>query len=322
METRKFTFKDLPDLLKSAFKDITDDYGFMFSAALSYYGVFALPAVLFIIIYVAGLVVGESAVQDQITAKIGSLLGEEASSQMTSMISQKGSSGSSGLLMKIVGIATLVLSASAGVMHLQKALNRIWEVKQDPDAGIGTTVSKRLLSILVVVGLGIMMLAFIMISSFWSAFSNQITQSLNLPQYINGVFWVANFAISFGFIWLLFAVVFKVVPDAKITFSTVWVGSGVTAFLFVLGQFAISFYLTKANPGEAYGPAGPIIVLMVWFYYSALITLLGAEITQAYAKKYQRGIRPSKHALKVITRYEKDPHDISEHEHRQPRAAS
>ena len=295
---KKFKLKDLPSLFKSAFKEITDDYAFMFSAALAYYGIFAMPAVLFLIIYIAGLIVGEGSVQDQIMGKLSSILGEKSTEQMQTMISNTGASGEN-IWMTIIGAVMIIFSASAVVAHLQKALNRIWEVRIDPDAGLKITIMERLKSIGVIFSLGIFMLAFMIITSFFSGFSSAITEGM--PDFMNWIFYVVNFLISFGFIWLLFALVFKIVPDVEIKYSTVWVGAAVTAFLFVVGQFLLSIYLTKSNPGESFGPAGPIIVIMIWMYYSALITLFGAEITQEYAKRFGKGIKPSTHAVKMIT---------------------
>lgn len=289
-------FKDVPSLLKDTFKEWNEEDPFDLSAVVAYYAIFSLPALLIIIITIASVFFGREAVEGRIVGQIGSMIGKEAGIQIQGIIANASKTGNS-VLTSIIGIATLLFGAANTFLTLQKSLNKIWDVKPDPKKGGWKRLLKvRGISFGIVLALGFLLMISLVLTAGLAALSDMVMKIM--PDYMLYVFHVLNFIISFGFIMLLFAILFKFLPDAKIEWRSVWVGAILTAFLFTLGKYGLGFYFGKANPGSTYGAAGAIILMLLWVSYSCLILFFGAEFTKVYAEKYGQSIEPADDAVR------------------------
>ena len=269
-------------LLKEAFEKWSADKAPRLGAALSYYTVFSLVPLLVLAISIAGLVFGTEAAQQAIMAQIESLVGPQSAAAIKQMleIAQKPSSGA---LASAIAVVTLLLGASGVFAQLQDALNTVWGVEPKAGRGLWGTIKDRLFSLMAVLGTGFLLLVSLVLSAALAAFGKMFQG--RLPGH-EGLLHLADLAISFGVITLLFAMMFKLLPDAKIAWRDVWIGAGLTSVLFTVGKFAIGMYLGKADVGSAYGAAGSLVILLVWVYYSSQILLYGAEFTSVYANRY------------------------------------
>jgi membrane protein len=289
-----FKWKDLPELLKKTYKEWSDDEAFDLSAIVAYYSVFSLPALLIIIITIAGALFEQEAVQGQISGEIGKMLGKDAGNEIQTMVKNSYVSNN-GIVAMIVGIGVLLFGATGVFIALQKALNRIWDVKPDPNkSGILKLLLDRVTSLGMILVIGFLLLISLVISAMLSVLQEWLIQFV--PEWLVIVFQVLNFMISFLVISVLFAALFKYLPDVKIPWRVVWKGAVITAFLFVIGKFALSLYFGKAEPGSTYGAAGSVILILLWVSYSSLILFFGAEFTQVYADYIGENIVPSEHA--------------------------
>ncbi len=195
-----------------------------------------------------------------------------------------------------ISIVVLLVGASGVFIQLQNALNTVWDVKVKPDAGIMNFIRKRLLSFSAVLGIGFLLLVSLLASAALSGMNKYMSGLLPGADWV----WEAiNMVVSFGFITLLFALMFRYLPDVEIQWSDVWVGALITAGLFVLGKFLLGLYLGQGSFGSTYGAAGSLVILLAWVYYSAQILFFGAEITQAYAREYGGRIVPNDHAVRI-----------------------
>jgi membrane protein len=287
-------------LLKAAFKDFGEDECGIRAAALAYFTVFALPPLLTLLIMVAGMVWDPQDVQKALTSQFSGMMGESGGQQISTIIAQADKPGSGGLFATLASIAGLVFGATGAFIQLQGALNRAWEVKPDPaQGGVMRFITKRLLSLGMVLGIGFLLAVSLALSAGVSAVGGAIGSGIPEP-----VLHVLNFAVSFLVLGLLFSAMFKVLPDAKVAWRDVWVGGFVTALLFVLGKFAIGLYLGRSSPGDAFGAAGALAVVLVWAYYSGMILLFGAEFTQQWAVERGSGVEPKEGAVHVVEKEE------------------
>ena len=287
-------------LFKKSFKDFIDDDCMDSAAALSYYTIFSLPAVLVLLLLLVSWVMDPNDVRGGLESQMQSLMGPSAGEQVKTIIEESEQRPSNGLIPTLLGLAGLIFGATGAFGQLQKTLNRTWDVEPDPNqGGIKAFLSKRVFSLGIILVVAFMLLVSLVISTALSGVSDRLGSFL--PEGLSGpVLHVINLVISLGAITLLFAAMFKVLPDAKISWRSVWVGATVTAVLFVIGKFLIGLYLGKSNPGEAYGAAGSLAVLLLWVYYSSLIVLFGAEFTETWAQE-RRGetIEPEAGAIRV-----------------------
>jgi membrane protein len=281
------------DVLKEAYREWSEDKASRLAAALAYYTAFSIAPLLLIAISIAGLVFGRAAAQGQVFGQLQGLLGPEAAGTIQASIATSQDTGAS-TLSAIIGLAMLVWSASNVFSQLQDALNTIWEVQPDPRAGIGATVKRRFLSMTMVLGIGFLLLVSLLLSAGISVVG-AFFQGL-LPG--GAVVWqFVNVLLSFGIITLLFAAIYKILPDVEIAWSDVWVGAAATALLFTIGKLLIGLYLGHATVGSTFGAAGSLLVFLVWVYYSAQILFFGAELTQVYARKFGSRIKPAAGAI-------------------------
>lgn len=283
-------------VFKGAFKDFADDECAVRAAALAYYTVFALPPLLILLLMVAGMIWDPPQVQRALETQFSGMIGQDAARQIHDMIAAGDEAQGKGAFATVLSVAGLLFGATGAFMQLQGALNRAWEVKPDPaKGGIMRFVTKRLLSLGMVMGLGFLLSVSLAISALLSAFGDRIGGSLSGP-----VLMALNLVISLAVLGVLFAGIFKVLPDAIIAWKDVLLGGLVTAVLFTIGKFAIGLYLGRSNPGSAFGAASALAVILVWTYYAGMIILFGAEFTQAWARRRGDGIRPKKDAVRVV----------------------
>lgn len=279
------------DLLSTTFREVGDDDVPTLAAAIAYYTVFSLPPLLVLIVAIAGAVLGPERVTEMITAQVGSAVGGGAADAVATMIENASSLGS-GIGAKLAGIAALLFGATGAFGQLQKALNRAWEIEASGEGGaIQTILLKRVLSFGMVLTIAFLLLVSLVISSVLAALGSAAA-SVAGEGVVGAGLQVLNVVVSFGVTAALFAVLFRYLPDVRIEWRDVAVGAFVTALLFTLGKTAIGIYLGRAEPGSAFGAAGSLALLLVWIYYSALIVLVGAEFTQAWAQHVGGGIKP------------------------------
>lgn len=268
---------------------------FMQSAVIAYYAIFCMPGLLVIVISVGALFFKRDVITGQLFTQISSIMGIETARQVQDMIISISQTNKS-LVATIIGIITVLLGATGVFVELQKALNVIWEVKARPRKAILTLLRTRLFSFGLLLSIGFLLLISLTITTIIAIMGEWVMN--HWPNIILVIFYVLNFIISFGVVMLLFLLLFKILPDAKIQWKHLWWGSILTAFLFILGKAAIGFYLSKTNPGSAYGAAGSIVLILLWVSYSSMIFFFGAEFTRAYADHVTGEVLPTEIASK------------------------
>ena len=277
------------DLLTTTFREVGDDDVTSLAAAIAYYTVFSLPPLLVLIVGLAGAFLGPDKVTDLIAGQVGSNVGGGAEDAVRTMIDNASTLGT-GIGAKLAGVAALLFGATGAFGQLQKALNRAWEVEPAGERGAFLSlILKRFLSFGMVLTVAFLLLVSLVVSSVLAALGDAAASVAGEGVVGVGV-QLLNVVVGFGVTAALFAVLFRVLPDAEISWRDVAVGATVTAALFTLGKTAIGFYLGRAEPGSAFGAAGSLALLLVWIYYSALIVLVGAEFTQAWAERVGSGI--------------------------------
>lgn len=292
--------KDTLTLVKDSGKDFIDDDCPTQAAALSYYTIFSLPPLLMLILLILGAVLDPQDIQGQLESQIGGLMGPSATEQIRTILQQAHQPGSGGLLPTLLSIGALLLGATGAFGQLQAALNRAWEVAPDPQqGGLKAFLLKRVFSFGMILSIAFLLLVSLMLSAALTAFGGALGGLL--PDGVSTtLLQVLNQVISFVVIGGLFAAMFKVLPDAVVSWRDVSVGAGATALLFVIGKFLLGLYLGRSNPGQAFGAAGSLAVMLVWIYYSSMILLFGAEFTQAWAERRGSGIAPENGAVRVV----------------------
>ena len=290
MIPEKFKVKHLPTLLIDTYKAWDADQPFRLSAVIAYYAVLSLPGLLVIIINLVGAVWGVDIVQGQLTDEISRALGSDAAESIKTMIIETQSNGKS-TVATIIGIGILIFGATGVFYHLQLSLNEIWQIKPNNDTGFFKMLLDRARSFAFILVIGFLLLISFMVTTAISALNNYIKSIL--PDVIVYIAFILDIIVSISIITVLFALLFKYLPDAKIKWKTVWIGSLITAILFVLGKFLMGLYFGEANPGSTYGAAGTIVLILLWVSYSCLILFFGAEFTWVYAKRYGLGIQAS-----------------------------
>jgi membrane protein len=290
----KVSFKGIWEVLKNSFTGFSDDKVMMMSSSLAYYTIFSMAPLLIIIISLSGIFLGQDAAEGKVYGQLAAFVGTNTASQLQEMIKNASLSGKS-VTAAIIGIATLVVGATTVFAQIQDSINSIWGLKPKPKKGWLKFLKNRFLSFSVIIGLGFLLLVSLSISALIDAFSN--TLKAYFPEVTVVILYIVNLVITLAITTLIFGAIFKVLPDAKIKWKDVLVGSVVTAILFMLGKFGISFYIGKSQVGSTYGAAGSLVILLLWVYYSAIILYFGAEFTKAFAVKYGSQIHPDNYAV-------------------------
>jgi membrane protein len=279
----KRSIKPLFKIAASASKRWWSKDPFMQSAVIAYYAIFSIPGLLVMVIFIGSLFFKSDVITENLTTQISSIMGVETARQIQDMIISINKTDKS-VLATIVGIITVLVGATGVFVELQKALNVIWEVKAKPRKAIFAMIRTRLFSFGMILSIGFLLLISLTITTIIAIMSHWVIS--HWPNIVLIIFYVINFIISFGVVMFLFALLYKILPDAKIQWKHIWLGSILTAFLFILGKTAIGFYLSKTNPGSLYGAAGSIVLILLWVSYSSMIFFYGAEFTRAYADHY------------------------------------
>ncbi|MFL5787051.1 MAG: YihY/virulence factor BrkB family protein, partial [Flavisolibacter sp.] len=291
---KRFSLKGLWEVLKDSFSGFSNDKVAKLSASLAYYTIFSLGPLLICIIFLCGFFFGREAVQGNIYHQMEGFVGSDAAKQLQDIIKNAAISNKSSIA-AIIGLIALLLGATSVFAEIQDSVNMIWGLKPKPKMGLLKLLITRLTSFGVIASLGFLLLVSLAITSLIEALNQRLQNAF--PNVTIVVFYIINLIITLGVTTLLFAVIFKVLPDAKIKWKDVMAGSIATAVLFMIGKFAISFYISKSNVGTTYGTAGSLIILLLWIYYSSFILYFGAEFTKSYAIKFGSEIHPNEYAV-------------------------
>lgn len=295
---KKVSFKGMIEVFKNSISGFSDDKVTKLSASLAYYTVFSMAPLLILIISLCGLFLGREAVEGKIYAQLAGFVGSDTATQLQGIIKNAAITGKSHVAI-ILGAITLLVSATTVFAEIQESINMIWGLKPKPKRGWLKFIQNRFLSFSVIASLGFLLLVSLAITAIIDGFSARLRAFF--PEVTVVIFYIINVVITLAVISTIFAVIFKVLPDAKIKWKDVMAGAIATTLLFMLGKFAISFYISKSNVGSTYGTAGSLVVLLLWIYYSSFILYFGAEFTKAYAIKYGSEIHPTEYAVTTKT---------------------
>lgn len=276
----------LVHLLKQSLMAWLDDRASHMAAALAFYAFFSIAPLLIIIVAIAGLFMGQEEVRLQIAEQIQGLVGT-AGAQTVMLAIQNMSKPSSNIIAAVIGLLTLLFGATAVFNELHDALNTIWKVKSKEDINVLDLVKERFLSFLMVLLLGFLLLVSLVISTALAGLGHLLADVVYGSKFL---LQSLDFILTFSVTTLLFAMIYKILPDVTVKWGDVWIGAAVTALLFTLGKILIGLYLGRSSVGSAYGAAGSLVVILIWIYYSAQILFFGAELTYIYANK--RGSHP------------------------------
>lgn len=286
-------------LLKQTFVEFSNDRCPQLAASLSYYTIFSLAPLLVIGIMISGLVFDADDVRGKVKKEVQSLIGPDGAEQVATMIAAT-EVPDQGSIASIASIGLLTFGAIGLVGQLQSAMNLAWQVAPDPaQGGIKTFLLKRVFSLAILLGGGFLMMVSLLLSTIVTAFGDWI--STQLPgEMSTTLLQVLNTIVTLVAVFVLFASMFKFLPDAKIAWKDVMIGAFATAILFVVGKFAMGVYLGSRNMESTFGAAGSLALLLTWIYYTAIIFLLGAEFTQVWAKHRGADVQPEPGAVQVI----------------------
>ncbi len=294
----KLFFKTMWSVLKKSFSDFMEKRVLKLSAALAFYTIFSLPAMLIIIISVSDIFYGREAIEGTLYHQISGFIGSEAAMQIQQTIRNSALSHNSNFAM-LVGLITLLIGATSVFSEIQDSINNIWNLKAKPREGKGILkmIVNRLLSFSIVVSLGFLLLVSLMINGMMDALIDKLIQIF--PKVTVIITYIFNLVLTFGITTLLFGMIFKILPDARIQWKHVRMGTIITAALFMGGKFLIGYYLGHSKLSSVYGTAGSAIVMLLWVYYSAMILYFGAVFTHVYAVQTGSNIYPNSYAVNI-----------------------
>lgn len=284
------------ELLKETYDEWNRDNALRLGAALSYYTVFSLPPVLLIVIALAGFIFGEDAARGRIVEEIQGLIGRSGAEGVETMI-RNAYQPETGMIATIIGIVTLLVASTGVFAELQDALNTVWNVKPAEGRGVLDILRVRLFSFVMILGIGFLLLVSLVLSAGLSALNDYVLQyqaeliSATLLQ-------ILNIIVSLGITTGLFAMLYKLLPDVRVSWKDVMLGAFFTSLLFTVGKFAIGLYLGNSDIGSSYGAAGSMAIILFWVYYSSQILFFGAEFTQVYSRRFGRTATPIRGAVR------------------------
>jgi membrane protein len=266
-------------LLRDTFSEWWGDNALRLGAALAYYAVFSLAPLLIVAIAIAGLVFEQA--HSQIVAEIGKLIGQEGAGAISGLI-QNALTPTSGLAAGVLSLGIILVGASGAFAELQQGLNDIWKVPPRPDRGVLGVMRERGASFFMVLVVGLLFLLSLILNAAIAALDRWFADHVTFNDLLKPM----HFFISFGMGTLLFAMIFKSVPDVRIAWRDVWISAAVTSLLFLVGQWVIALYLAHSAVASAFGAAGSLVIILIWVYYSSQILFFGAELTKVYARTY------------------------------------
>lgn len=276
------TVQTIFSLLKETFNEWQKDKAPTLAAALAFYTVFSLAPLLIIAIAIAGFVFGEEAARGQLVSQIQGLVGRDGAQTIEDLVANA-SHPQSGIIATLIGVATLLWGATNVFSNLKEALNLIWNTSPPPNRGIWGFIRDRVLSFAMVLSIGFLLLVSLVVSSVLAAVSQWLNGLLHIPV---GLWQVVDFGISFTVVTLLFALIYKFLPDITLAWNDVWIGAAITSILFTIGKSLIGLYLGSSGVASTYGAAGSFVIVLLWINFSAQILFLGAEFTQVWANRY------------------------------------
>ncbi|WP_405369352.1 YihY/virulence factor BrkB family protein [Nonlabens sp. Asnod2-A12] len=293
--TETFKWKHLPSLLWSSAKKWNDEDVWQLSASVAYYTILALPGLIVILINLVGSVWDTEIATGRLTSGLTSLIGYDAAEDINGML-QAASADQDSWIAKIIGIATLIFAATGVFYQLQLALNKIWKLKINPKTPWWKLITDRVKSFGFILVLGFLILISFILSAVIGILQDWIQD--HIASYLGKLALIVNYLVSLGIISVLFGLMFRYLPDARLKWKMVWPGALLTGILFETGKFLLEIYFTQSSPASAYGAAGLIVLLLLWVSYSCLILFYGAEFILVYVNRYGDGILPNSKALK------------------------
>lgn len=291
---KKLSISGIWSVIKETFSGFSNDKVTKLSGSLAYYMVFSMGPLLVVIISLCGIFLSREAIEGKVYSVLVGFVGSDTASQLQEII-RNASVGDKSTVAAIIGIVTLLIGATSVFAEIQDSINMIWGLKPKPKRGWLKYLQNRFLSFSVIVSLGFLLLVSLALSAIVEGISSGLQS--RFPDVTIVVFYIINLALTFGISTLIFATIFKVLPDAKIKWRDVFSGAMVTAVLFLIGKFGISIYISQTKVGSTYGAAGSLVILLVWVYYSSIILYLGAEFTKAYAIRFGSDIHPNAYAV-------------------------
>ena len=288
--------KNLKEILRDTFYSFGQDKIMKLSAALAYYTIFSMAPLLVVIISLSSMFFSREAIEGEVYGALINFIGSDSAIQVQNLIKNTALQNKSTLAL-IISVGVLLLGATSIFSEIQDSINIIWGLKAKPKKNWVKYLQNRFLSFSVIVSLGFLLLVSLLLSSVFEIISKNLSTSF--PETTIILFYAINLLLTIVISTIVIGTIFKVLPDAKIAWKDIMAGSIVTAVLFLIGKFAISFYITKTDIGSAFGAAGSLIVLLVWAYYSAVILYLGAEFTKVFAIKFGNKILPNNYAVKI-----------------------
>jgi membrane protein len=287
-------FKSGWAIFKETIKEFSQDRALRLSAATAYYAIFSIGPLLVLSVGLAGFVFGEDRVATEMGTQLRSFVGDKSANVIESMMRAQHYGESR--LAAVLGAIALIIGATGAFGQLQDSLNTIWGVTAKPGQSIGAFIRDRLFSLAMVLGIGFLLLISMVLTTLSNAFAHYIGNLISVPAWVAPTF---NDVVSFVVISLLFALIFKVLPDVRIQWRDVWVGAAGTALLFTLGKFALGRYLAYEVSASAYGAGSAFVVILMYVYYSSIILYFGAEFTQVLARARGMHFQPSKYAVRM-----------------------
>jgi membrane protein len=276
------------DFLAETYREWSKDRAMTLGAALAFYTTFSLAPLLIVVIAIFGVLLGEKTVQAEILRRVNELIGPQGAAAVQMMIRNAYRPGA-GFWATIIGVTVILVGSTSAFVMLKHALNIMWEAQPNPKSSVWFVIKERLLSFVMILIIGLLLVLSLTLSIFLSFVTGFFGNLLPLPPVvIQG----CDFVLSILLVTLLFALIYKVLPDVRIAWADVWIGSAITALLFTLGKFLFGMYLARSSISSAYGAASSLAIILMWVYYSAQILLIGAELTQVYANRYGSRVKP------------------------------
>ncbi len=280
------------------FKKTISEYGIQdamnYSSSIAFYLIFSLPAILIITIYIAGAAYEDQIVRDSLLQQFNTFFGQQ-SAEAIDKILRNVNEASDSILARIIGFVTLIISATTVFVSLQDGINKVWGIKAKPDKNLYRVLKNRLLSLAMAVSVGFLLLVSLVIEASLNFFDSKVIEIFSESEFY--VATVINFGISIFVTTVVFACLFKIIPDADVKWKNVWLGALITTVFFGIGKYMIGFYLGVSSFGSVYGAAGSLVILLTWIFYSSMIVLFGATFTAVYSQEIEGGIRPTKNAI-------------------------
>jgi membrane protein len=291
---QKITLKGIWEVLKSSITGFIEHKVTRMSGALAYYTVFSMAPLLVLIISLCAMFLSREAIEGEIYSQLVGFMGNDTAKQLQEIIKNAAIGGKDKIAL-IISIIMLFIGATTVFAEIQDSINDIWGLKPKPKRGWLKLIKNRFLSFSVSISLVFILLVSLVVTTFMDALNSRLRAVF--PDITVIIFYILNQVLTLVVVSFIFAVIFKVLPDAKIKWKDVFSGAIATAILFMIGKFGISFYIGTSDVGSTYGATGSLVILLLWAFYSSLILFFGAELTKAFAVKYGSEIYPSDYAV-------------------------